>query len=282
MEIWYFLVDLLPFSWAQPGYMLFFKNALLAILIIAPLFGLLSTMIVNNRMAFFSESLGHGAFTGMVVGSLVGVISPTWGAVAFSVLFAVLVSLVKQRAKLSTDTVIGALSSVSIALGIFLSTVNGGNFSKLNNLLIGDVLSIDPGQILLLLVLLCLVLLYWRFQINKLITISLNPSIAISRGINLFASETLFSVVIAVVVTVSISWVGLLVINSMLILPAAIGRNMAKNMRSFTLISVLTAVVTGVLGVVGSYYVGASASSCIVLMQSVLFLLSFVHLRRHA
>ncbi len=282
MDWWYFLVDLLPFHWAQPGYMLFFKNALLAILIIGPLFGLLSTMIVNNRMAFFSESLGHGAFTGMVVGSLVGAISPTWGAVAFSIVFAVLVSVVKQKAKLSTDTVIGALSSVSIALGIFLSTVNGGNFSKLNNLLIGDVLSIDPPQILLLGILLLLVLLYWQFKINKLITISLNPSIAISRGIKIFTNETLFSVVIAVVVTVSISWVGLLVINSMLILPAAVARNLAKNMRSFTLISVLVAMITGIFGVVGSYYIGASASSCIVLMQSALFLLSFLHLRRNA
>ena len=80
MQVWYAIVDLLPFSWAEPGQGLFFKNALLAVLLIAPLFGLLSTMIVNTNMAFFSESLGHGAFTGMVVGTLAGFTEPLWGA----------------------------------------------------------------------------------------------------------------------------------------------------------------------------------------------------------
>lgn len=65
MSIWYALVDLLPFQWAEPGSMLFMKNALLAVLIISPLFGLLSTMVVENHMAFFSDALGHSAFTGI-------------------------------------------------------------------------------------------------------------------------------------------------------------------------------------------------------------------------
>ena len=282
MQVWYALLSWLPFEWAEPGKMLFFKNALLAVLIIAPLFGLLSTMVINNKMAFFSESLGHGAFTGMVAGSLSGLVDPVWGAVLFSILFAVLVSFVKQRARLSTDTVIGSLSSISIALGIFLSTLGGGNFSKLNNLLIGDILSITPGQILLLFFVLLFTLGYWVIGTNRLITISLNRSIAISRGLSPFWNETLFSVVIAVVVTISISWVGLLVINSMLILPAAIARNVAKNMRSYTLISVAVAGITGILGLIVSYYLGSSSSSCIVLLQSVLFLFSLMLARRMA
>ena len=81
MELWYFLVDLLPFEWAQPGSMYFMKHALLAVLVISPLFGILSTMVVHSRMSFFSDALGHSAFTGMAIGALCGFGEPTWAAV---------------------------------------------------------------------------------------------------------------------------------------------------------------------------------------------------------
>ena len=85
MELWYALVDLLPFDWAQPGSMYFMKNALLAVLVISPLFGVLSTMVVHSRMSFFSDALGHSAFTGMAIGAICGFNEPTWAAVLFAV-----------------------------------------------------------------------------------------------------------------------------------------------------------------------------------------------------
>ena len=86
MSLWYALVDLLPFEWAQPGQMLFMKNALLAILVISPLFGLLSTMVVQSRMSFFSDALGHSAFTGVAIGVLCGLQEPMWAAVSLSLI----------------------------------------------------------------------------------------------------------------------------------------------------------------------------------------------------
>lgn len=82
MELWYSLVELLPFDWAQSGGMYFMKNALLAVLVISPLFGILSTMVVHSRMSFFSDALGHSAFTGMAIGAICGFNEPTWAAVA--------------------------------------------------------------------------------------------------------------------------------------------------------------------------------------------------------
>ena len=74
-----FLTELLqPFQWG------FMRNALLAVLVISPLFGLLSTMVVTSRMSFFSDALGHSAFTGMAIGALCGFAEPTWAAVAFA------------------------------------------------------------------------------------------------------------------------------------------------------------------------------------------------------
>ena len=90
MNLWYAIVDLLPFEWAQPGSMYFMKNALLAVLVISPLFGILSTMVVHSRMSFFSDALGHSAFTGMAIGALCGFNEPTWAAVLFALVFALL------------------------------------------------------------------------------------------------------------------------------------------------------------------------------------------------
>ena len=263
MSIWYALVDLLPFQWAAPGAMFFMKNALLAVLVITPLFGILSTMVVHSRMSFFSDALGHSAFTGMAIGALCGFHEPTWAAVVFAVLFALLFNVVKRRAALASDTVIGVFSSTAVALGIFLSTLNGRSFTRFNALLVGDMI-------------LLLVVLLWLASFNQLMLSAVHPALADSRGVRVFWQETVFSVAIAVVVTLSMTWVGLLVINSLLVLPAAAARNVARNMRQYHLFSLLGAVLAGVAGLMTSYYVGGSAGAAITLYLAVWFALTFL------
>lgn len=207
MELWYALVDLLPFDWAQPGSMYFMKNALLAVLVISPLFGVLSTMVVHSRMSFFSDALGHSAFTGMAIGAICGFNEPTWAAVLFAVVFALLFNLVRRRSALASDTVIGVFSSTAVALGIFLSTLGGRSFTKFNSLLIGDILSVEPEKIALLAGILLVVLVLWGLSFNQLMLSAVHPALADSRGVKVFWQETVFSVAIAVVVTVSMTWV---------------------------------------------------------------------------
>ena len=242
MELWYALVDLLPFDWAQPGSMYFMKNALLAVLVISPLFGVLSTMVVHSRMSFFSDALGHSAFTGMAIGAICGFNEPTWAAVLFAVVFALLFNLVRRRSALASDTVIGVFSSTAVALGIFLSTLGGRSFTKFNSLLIGDILSVEPEKIALLAGILLVVLVLWGLSFNQLMLSAVHPALADSRGVKVFWQETVFSIAIAVVVTVSMTWVGLLVINSLLVLPAAAARNVSRTMFQYHLVSLLGAV----------------------------------------
>ena len=222
MELWYAIVDLLPFEWAESGSMYFMKNALLAVLVISPLFGILSTMVVQSRMSFFSDALGHSAFTGMAIGALCGFAEPTWAAVVFAVVFAVLFNVVRRRTAMASDTVIGVFSSTAVALGIFISTLGSRSFTKFNSLLIGDILSVEPSKIGVLALILLLVCALWGLSFNQLMLSAVHPALADSRGVRVFWQETIFSVAIAVVVTLSMTWVGLLVINSLLILPGAI------------------------------------------------------------
>ena len=276
MNVWYAIVDLLPFEWAQSGSMFFMKNALLAVLIISPLFGLLSTMVVGKKMSFFSDALGHSAFTGMAIGTLVSAaVDELWCAVIFAVVFALLFTWVRKKTSLASDTVIGVFSSTAMALGIFISTLNGGSFTKFNALLIGDILSVEPAKIGLLALILLLVIVLWLVSFNQLMLSSVHPALADSRGVKVFWQEALFSVAIAVVVTVSMTWVGLLVINSLLVLPGAAARNLARNVRQYHLLSLVFAIVSGVAGLMLSYYLGSSAGASVTLCLAVLFAVSF-------
>ena len=280
MEAWYHLVSLLPFAWAEPGTMLFMKHALLAILVVSPLFGLLSTLVVGNRMAFFSDALGHSAFTGIAIGVLLGFLESTLWAVLFALVFSLLFSVVREKSSMNSDTIIGVFSSAAMALGIFLSTLGGQSFSKFSALLIGDILSVSPARIGLLFLIFLLVLALWLLAFNGLMLSSSHPALASSRGVPTFWYNALFTAAIAVVVSLAMTWVGLLVINSLLVLPGALARNLSRNVRQYHLISLLSAALSGIAGLITSYYIGTSAGATITLYLAVLFFFSLLFRRQ--
>ena len=272
MNIWYAICEMLPFEMLQWDFM---KHALLALLLMAPLFGLMSTMIVTGHMSFFSDALGHSAFTGIAIGAIFGMAAPIWAAVGFSVAFALLFSYVRSRSNQAADTLIGVFSSTAVALGIFIATLGGGSFTKYNKYLIGDILSVTPGQIGMLALTLLGVLVLWVLFSNRLTLTAIHPHLASSRGIPVALSQTLFTTAIAVVVTLSISSVGLLILNSLLVLPAASARNIARNLKLYHGFSVLFALIAGIGGLIVSYYLGCSAGAAISLLLALVFALTF-------
>ena len=279
MSLWYALCDALSAEFLSMNFM---KNALLAVIVMAPLFGLLSTMIVTGKMSFFSDALGHSGFTGIAIGVLCGAALPIWWAVGLAVAFALLFSFVRSRSSQSADTIIGVFSSTAVALGIFIATMGGGSFTKFNKYLIGDILSVTPGEIGALALVLLAVAALWVLCSNQLILTAIHPQLASSRGVKTARNETLFTVVIAVVVTLAMSWVGLMVINSLLVLPAASARNVAKNVRQYHLFSVLGALVASVAGLILAYYLGCSAGATIALLLALFFAVTFALRRTRA
>ena len=273
MQLWYAFCDLLPIEFLNWTFM---KNAFLAVLLMAPLFGLMSTMIVTGRMSFFSDALGHSAFTGIAIGCICGVVAPTWVAVIFSVVFALLFSFVRHRSNQAADTLIGVFSSTAVALGIFIATLGGDSFTKYNKYLIGDILSVTPTEIYMLAIVLVATVVFWALCSNRLTLTAIHPQLASSRGIPTGLTQAVFTVFIAVVVTLAISWVGLLILNSLLILPGASARNVAKNLKQYHLFSVLFAVFASVSGLIISYYFGASTGAAISLILAAIFTVSFL------
>jgi len=266
-----FLYDLFV-GWARYGFM---RVALYGVLLFAPMFGLLGSMVVDSRMAFFSDSLGHGALTGIAVGLLLGVGTPLLPMLVFGVAFALLLAFVRARGRASTDTTISVFSATAMALGVVLLTLRG-DFAKYSNYLVGDLLAMSAADLPPLAAALALVILYTFLRYNRFLLSFAQPALAISRGVPVRATEIGFSCLVAVVVMLSIRWVGVLMINAMLVLPAAAARNRARNTCGYVWGSVTLALGCGVLGLLLSFALGTASGATIVLLLAVGYALSFI------
>lgn len=251
------------------------KNAFLAILLISPIFAILGTMIVNNKMAFFSDALGHSALTGIAIGTIFGIANNNISMILFAIVFAVALNMVKQKTTYGADTIISVFSSIAIAVGLAI-LANTGSFNKYSSYLVGDVLSITWEEIIVLAIAAVIIFVFWYYSFNKLNCVSLNPALAKSKGINVKVLDNLFVIIIAIVVMLSIRWIGILLINSLLILPAASSRNITRNMRSYHLFAVLFSLASGIVGVILSYYYNIPTGPMIVILSGAIYFVTFL------
>lgn len=272
MELIYGFLEMLPFEMFQYDFM---KNAFLASVLIAPLFALLGTMAVNNKMAFFSDALGHSAFTGIGLGVLLGLDDPLLAMLAFGIFLGLVITKVKAANLVSSDTVISVFSSAAMALGIVILSARGG-FAKYSAYLIGDILTVGQEDLLVILVVLLLAYALWAVFYNRLLLLCVNRSLAASRGVRVMLTENLFVVMVAVAVMVSIRWVGILMINSLLILPAAAARNITANARGYHWTAAAFGLLSSLTGLGLSYSLGVSAGAMMVLTAAVLFFVTYL------
>lgn len=262
MNSWHSLISLLPFEWTQFAFM---RTALLAVLFVSPLFALMGTLVVNNRMAFFSDAIGHASLTGVGLGVLLGLADPLWALVAFALVLGVAIIALQQFTRSAMDTVISLSMSFSIAMGVVLLS-RGGNFNKFSHYLIGDLLSITPGEVGQLLATSIVVGGGILLGYNRILLVGINESLARSRGLSAWWTQMLFCAAIVMVVTMNLSWVGILIVNSMLIVPAAGARNIARNARQYVLYAVGNALFSGVTGLIASFYLNTATGATIVLV----------------
>lgn len=285
---------LLPFEWSRPAFML---NALLVILPLAPLCGALGAKVVTFRMAFFSDAISHSAFTGVVLGYLLVPVARSaapgfeyWDALLpplavslFGLLVGIGITAARRRSDLSSDTVIGVFFAAVIAVGIAVISRNNLR-SDFERYLYGTILAARPADVLVTLLLALVGLAFLARGFNALLLIGLNESLARSQGIRTRAYDYLFASLVALVVTLSIRVVGLLLVTAMLVVPAAAARNIARSAAGLLGWSALIGLVSGVGGLISSFYIKTAAGAMIVLFATIAFILSFASpiLRRSA
>jgi zinc transport system permease protein len=239
------------------------------------LLGGLGTIVVANRLAFFSEAIGHAAFTGIALGVILGLANPLWSMVGFALLLTLAITWMRRRGGLSSDTAIGLVMAFTVSLGIVILS-KGGSFARYTNFLIGDMLGINAADLTGLAVLAGLVGIIFLFFFNRLLLASVSPALARSRVRHPGAAELAFAATLAIVVTFSLPWIGILVINALLILPAAAARNMARNTAQFFGWSVAIALLAGVVGLIVSFYASTATGATIVLVAMAIYLVTLL------
>lgn len=264
---------LLPFSFAEPSFM---KRALLSVLLTAPAAAALGVPLVQHRMAFFSDAIGHSAFTGVALGVLLGV-SPSWTMVVFGAFVAIAIILVKGRTDLSSDTVVGVFFSTVVALGIAVISREKGLTRNLQAFLYGDPLAVSDTELLWMAGVFLLVSAFLALLYNRILLLGIHEGFARTKGVRAQAVEISFALVVALVVTAAIRAVGILLVTALLVIPAATARNVARGAASALWVSVAVAVLSGFSGIVASWYLDTATGATVVLASAVCFALTALY-----
>jgi len=261
---------LLPLAFAEPTFM---KRALLAVIFLAPAAAAVGVPLVQFRMAFFSDAIGHSAFTGVALGVLLG-IHPLLTMVAFGLFVAYAIALVKGRTGLSQDTVIGVFFSTVVALGIAIISARKGLTRNLQAYLYGDLLAISGAEVLWMGALFLGVVVYLGLTFNRILLLGVEEGFARSLGVPGRALGISFALVVALVVTTAIRAVGILLVTALLVIPAASARNVARGAASAFWISIALSLVSGLSGLAASYYLDTATGATIVLLSAAFFALT--------
>lgn len=220
----YSLISLLPLESLQARFM---QQALLGLLLLTPMAAVLGVHVINFRMAFFSDAIGHSAFAGMALGLILAV-NPRLSMPLFGVLVGLGIMAVRRKSALSADTVIGIAFSAIVAFGLAVVSRFNGVARNMQQFLYGDILTISEDEIAFLALLFLALMLFQTLGYNRLLQIALNPITARVHGVRVAFWQYLFAGLLALVVMFSVRAVGVLLVTAMLIVPAATARNLAR------------------------------------------------------
>ena len=282
LEIVSFFCDwigkLMPLECMQ---MRFMQTAMLGLILIAPMAALAGTQVVNFRMAFFSDAIGHSAFAGVAFGLLFA-LSPGITMPLLALIVGIGIMAVKQRSGLSTDTIIGVFFSAVVAAGLAVVSRYPQAARDMQMFLYGDILTISDGDIAVMVLLLIVFLLFQAFSFNKLICIGLNLQLAKAHRIRTAFYQYLFAALLSLVVILSVKAVGVLLVTAMLITPAAAARNLASSYGKMVWIAILISLFSAIAGLLLSAqeWMRTAAGATIVLCSCVFFCLSLLFRRR--
>ena len=286
MEILYDSIREPLMAWARAGYLpeffqyAFMINALLCALVAGPLLGGIGTLVVSKRLAFFSQAVGQAALTGVALGVLLGepVTAPYASLFGFCILFALAMNYTKNRTRMKQDTVIGVFLSISLAVGacVLLYVTAKVNMHVLDNILFGSILTVNDTDMNVLLVVSAVCVAVGVPTFNNMLLASFNPSLAQVRGVNAKLYDYVFVLMITIITVACLKIVGAVLVEALLIIPAAAARNVSRSIKGFFFYSVAFATVSCFLGIVipMQFEIPVPSGGAIILVASVIFALT--------
>jgi len=274
MNIASFVSQAFPFECMQAPFM---QRALLALLLIAPLAALSGILVVNSRMSFFCDAIGHSAFAGVALGVILGV-SAKLSLPLTAVLVGLTIMALRRGSRLSSDTAIGVIFSAVAAFGLAIVARDRSAASNVQIFLFGDILMIDPGQIVSLAVLLVLFIAFQIFAFNRMLFIGINPMLASVNRIPVDLLQYLFAILLSLVVIFSVRATGVILATALLVVPAAAARNFARRAATMFYWALLISYVSCVSGLIVSAQeeINIPAGAAVVLCAVTIFFISLV------
>ena len=256
----------------------FFARGLIAVILISPLLGGMSHLVVARRLAFFSSALGQAALTGLAIGIVLGepLNSAYAGIFGFCFISALAMVYVKRTATLPPDTLVGVFLSLSLGLGICLlvAVTKRFNIHQVEAVMFGSLLTVTDGDLLLLLCVGLVVGLVLALNYNSLLLDSLDPALGRVSGVRSAFVEYLFVMLLSAAIVVSLKIIGALLVEALVVVPAASARNIARGMRSYLAWSIVTALLAGAGGLFVSSHLLVPSGGAVVLVLSGLFFLT--------
>jgi zinc transport system permease protein len=262
----------LPFECMEARFM---QQALLGLVLLAPMAASMGVQVVNFRMAFFSDAISHSAFAGVALGLVLSV-SPQWTMPAFGLMVGLGIMAVQRRSTLSPDTVIGVFFSAVIAFGLAVVSRDRNVARDLQRFLYGDILTIGDGDILALIALFVILMAFQAWGYNRMLYVGLNPVLAKAHRVQVAVYQYLFAGFLSLVVIFSVWAVGVLLVTAMLIVPAAAARNFARSAGGMFWWALLVSVTSAVAGLLISAqdWARTATGATIILCSCIWFLAS--------
>jgi len=254
----------------------FFVRGLLSVLLLAPLLGGMSHLVVARRLSFFSAALGQAALTGLTIGLvLLGEpLNAAYGGIfGFCFLSALAMVYVKRHASLPSDTLVGVFLSMTLGLGICLlvAVTKRFNIHQVEAVMFGSLLTVTDTDLAILLGVGVVIGLVFGWVYNQLLLDSLDHSLARVSGVPSAFLDYLFVMLLTAAIVVSLKVIGALLVEAMVVVPAAAARNLARTTRSYLSLSIATAFVAGVGGLFISSRLLVPSGGAVVLAMSALF-----------
>ena len=258
-------------GWALDPYeFAFMRRALAALLIVSVVGAVVGAFVVNKGLAFSGDALAHATLAGVAIAFVNGA-SVGAGALIAAVLTALGVGWTQRQARISYDTAIGVAFVAMFSLGILVLSRRTTYTPDLFSFIFGNILGVSRSDLIAAAVLAVAVLLFVAAFYRELLLVAYDPAAAAAFGVPAALFQYAILVMIAIAVVVALKAIGIVLVNAMLIIPAATAGMIAQRMSRIMLYGTLIAVVASVAGLHISYYAGVAASPAIVLSAAGIF-----------
>jgi zinc transport system permease protein len=253
----------------------FMRNALTAGFLVSIACGVVGTLVVVNRLSFLAGGVAHAAYGGLGLSAFFG-ISPMAGTIPFSIVSSLLMGVASRRQKERSDTIIGVMWALGMAIGIILIDLKPGYFADLMSYLFGSILAVPHSSLYLMAALDCIILLIVVGLYKEFLSMSYDEEFALVSGVPVATLYYVMILLIALTVIMLIRVVGLILVIALCTIPASIAEMFTKDLRRMMAIATALGMFFTTGGLLLSYYCNLTSGATIIMVAGIFYVISFV------